>query len=73
MTANVVRAALVSRDPEIHSGDVVFVGNRVPADTLVDYLVGGNTLDESLDDFPSVKRAQAVAALEPLREALLPD
>ncbi|HET8524359.1 MAG TPA: DUF433 domain-containing protein [Thermomicrobiales bacterium] len=71
MVADVVRSVLVSRDPEVHSGDAVFVGTRVPADTLVDYLLGGNTLDEFLDDYPSVKREQAVAALEILREVLL--
>lgn len=71
MTTDVVRSVLISRHPEVHSGDAVFVGTRVPADTLVDYLEGGNTLDEFLDDFPSVKREQAIAALEILREALL--
>lgn len=71
MVADVVRSVLVSRDPEVHSGDAVFVGTRVPADTLIDYLLGGNTLDEFLDDYPSVKREQAVAALEILREVLL--
>ncbi len=71
MTTDVVRSVLVSRDPEVHSGDAVFVGTRVPVDTLVDYLEGDNTLDEFLDDFPSVKRGQAIAALEVLREALL--
>jgi uncharacterized protein (DUF433 family) len=71
MTTDVVRSVLVSRDPEVHSGDAVFVGTRVPVDTLVDYLEGGSTLDEFLDDFPSVKREQAIAALEVLREALL--
>ncbi len=71
MTTDVVRSVLVSRDPDVHSGDAVFVGTRVPVDTLVDYLEGGNTLDEFLDDFPSVKREQAIAALEVLRGALL--
>lgn len=71
MTTDVVRSVLVSRDPEVHSGDAVFVGTRVPVDTLVDYLEGGNTLGEFLDDFPSVKREQAIAALEILREALM--
>lgn len=71
MTTDLVRSVLVSRDPEVHGGDAVFVGTRVPVDTLVDYLEGGDTLDEFLDDFPSVRREQAIAALEILREALL--
>lgn len=62
---------IVSRDPEIHSGDVVFTGTRVPAETLIDYLEGGGSLDEFLDNFPSVSRSQAIAALELLRETLL--
>ena len=71
MTPEIVRAVLVSRDPEVHSGDAVFVGTRVPVVTLVDYLEGGYTLDEFLDHFPSVRREQAIAALEILRETLL--
>jgi uncharacterized protein (DUF433 family) len=71
MTVDTVRSILVSRDPEVHGGDAVFVGTRVPADTLVDYLQGGYTVDEFLDHFPSVRRAQAIAALEILRDTLL--
>lgn len=71
MTPHTVRSILISRDPEVHSGDAVFAGTRVPADTLVDYLEGGYTLDEFLEHFPSVRREQAIAALEILRETLL--
>jgi uncharacterized protein (DUF433 family) len=71
MTVDTVRSILVSRDPEVHSGDAVFVGTRVPVETLVDYLQDGCTLDEFLDDFPTVRREQAIAALEVLREILL--
>jgi uncharacterized protein (DUF433 family) len=71
MTTDVVRSVLVRRDPDVHGGDAVFVGTRVPVDTLVDYLQGGYSLDEFLDHFPSVRREQAIAALEILREALL--
>jgi uncharacterized protein (DUF433 family) len=42
----------------------VFAGTRVPIQTLIDYLEGGHPLDEFLDDFPTVKREQAVALLE---------
>jgi uncharacterized protein (DUF433 family) len=52
-------------------GTPVFVGTRVPFQTLLDYLEGGDSLDEFLVDFPSVTREQAVRALEQAKEALL--
>jgi uncharacterized protein (DUF433 family) len=55
---------IVHSDPEIMGGTPVFVGTRVPVKTFYDYLEGGDSLDEFLDDFPSVSREQAVAALE---------
>ena len=54
----------IHSDPETMGGTPVFIGTRVPAQTLVDYLEGGDSLDEFLADFPSVSREQAVAALE---------
>jgi uncharacterized protein (DUF433 family) len=54
---------IVHSDPEIASGTPVFVGTRVPAQALLDYLDGGETLEEFLDDFPSVSREQAIAFL----------
>jgi uncharacterized protein (DUF433 family) len=62
---------VVHSHPEIVSGEPVFVGTRVPARNLVDWLEGGHTLDEFLDNFPSVTREQAVAFLEQAAEALL--
>jgi uncharacterized protein (DUF433 family) len=62
---------IVHSDPEILSGTPVFVGTRVPVQALFDYLEGGETLDEFLDQFPSVRREQAVAALDAARQALL--
>ena len=58
-------------DPDIMSGTPVFVGTRVPVQSLFDYLKGGETLDEFLDQFPTVRREQALAALEIARQALL--
>ncbi len=55
---------LVVSDPEILSGQTVFAGTRVPVETLFDHLEAGVPLDEFLDDFPTVSRAQAVALLE---------
>ena len=55
---------LVRIDPEIMSGTPCFAGTRVPFRTLIDHLVAGESLDVFLEDFPSVTREQAVAALE---------
>lgn len=71
MTPEVVRSVLVSRDPETYGGEPVFKGTRVPVVSLVDWLEGGYGLEEYLDSFPTVDRAQAIAALELLRETLL--
>jgi uncharacterized protein (DUF433 family) len=62
---------IVHSDPEIVSGTPVFVGTRVPAQALLDYLEGGETIEEFLDDFPSVSREQAIAFLEEAGRALL--
>ena len=59
---------VVHSDPDILGGKPVFVGTRVPVKTLYDYLEAGDSLDEFLNDFPSVTRDQAVAALELGRE-----
>jgi uncharacterized protein (DUF433 family) len=55
---------VVHSDPEILGGTPVFIGTRVPLRNLIDYFEGGHSLDEFLDDFPSVSRDQAIAALE---------
>ena len=65
------KLAVVHSDPEILGGTPVFVGSRVPVQSLFDYLEGGETLDEFLHQFPSVKREQAIAALEMARDSLL--
>ena len=62
--------SVIQSDPEIMGGTPVFVGTRVPFQTLLDYLVGGQPLAEFLDDFPTVSRDLAVAALEQAKEAL---
>ncbi len=56
--------SVVVQDPEILSGTPVFTGTRVPVRNLLDYVEGGYTLDEFLDDFPAVTKAQVVAFLE---------
>ena len=63
-----IKSAVVHSDPEILGGTPVVVGTRVPVKNLFDYLEGGDSLDEFLNDFPSVTREHAVAALELARE-----
>jgi uncharacterized protein (DUF433 family) len=62
--------AVVQSDPEILGGTPVFRGTRVPVKNLLDYLAAGDALDQFLDDFPTVRREQAVAALELARHLL---
>lgn len=59
------------QDDDILGGMPVFVGTRVPVQTLFDYLEGGHPLDEFIDDFPTVHREQATQLLELLKQALL--
>ena len=61
---------VIHADPEILSGELVFVGTRVPLRNLFDYLEAGDSLEMFLDAFPDVTRDQAVAALELAREAV---
>ena len=58
-------------DPGILGGERVFAGTRVPVRNLLDYLAGGHTLSEFLEEFPSVSPEQAQAALDLAREALV--
>lgn len=55
---------IIVKDPEVLGGTAVFRGTRVPFQALLDYLEGGQTLDDFLDDFPTVTRSAAIAALE---------
>ncbi len=66
-------ASLVKRDPEIMSGALCFTGTRVPVKHLFDYLEGSSSIEEFLEDFPSVSRDRAVAVLEAARESLASD
>jgi uncharacterized protein (DUF433 family) len=62
---------VLSSDPDIQGGAVVFAGTRVPLKNLIDYLEAGDSLEQFLDDFPSVSREQAIAALELAKDALV--
>lgn len=69
--SNTPSRAVIHSHPDILSGTPVFVGTRVPAQSLFDYLEAGDTLNEFLRQFPSVSREQAVAALELAKESVL--
>jgi uncharacterized protein (DUF433 family) len=71
MALAMLKSAVVHADPEIMGGTPVFIGTRVPFRALIDYLEGGHTLEEFLTSFPTVRREQAVAALEEAGEAFL--
>ncbi len=61
------------RDPDILNGSLVFIGTRVPVRSLFDYLEGGESLDEFLHQFPSVKREFAIAVLDAAYETVAAD
>jgi len=63
--------SVIVQDPEILSGEPVFRGTRVPFQALLDYLEGGDTLDEFLEQYPGVTREQAIAALEEAKALVL--
>lgn len=66
-----VSTCIILRDPEILGGTPCFRGTRVPFKNLLDYIETGETLDEFLEDFPSVTRAMAIEALETAKDSLL--
>jgi uncharacterized protein (DUF433 family) len=61
-----IEISVVSRSPDVMSGAAVFTGTRVLVQSLLDYLAGGHTLEEFLDDFPTVTHEQAVELLHEL-------
>ncbi len=61
----------IVRDPEIMHGEPVFRGTRVPVQTLFDYLEGGDTLEDFLENFPTVSKELAIRALEEARQLLM--
>lgn len=63
--------SVIVQDPDTLSGEPVFRGTRVPFQALLDYLEGGDTLDEFLEQYPGVTREQAIAALEEAKALVL--
>ncbi len=62
---------IIHSDPEILGGTPVFAGTRVPVQALLDFLEGGDTIEEFLDNYPGVSRDQAIAFLEEAGRALI--
>ena len=63
--------AVIVKDPNILGGEPVFRGTRVPFKALIDYLEGGETVDQFLEQYPSVSHELAIAALEEARASLV--
>ena len=63
--------SVVKVDPEIMSGAPCFAGTRVPIQNLMDYLEGGDSIDEFLEDFPTVSRQQVISFLEEAKQSVL--
>ena len=63
MTSNDLKG-VVQSDPQILGGTPVFAGTRVPLQNLIDFLEGGESIDDFLEGFPTVKREQAIAVIE---------
>ena len=63
--------SVVKVDPKIMNGAPCFAGTRVPIQTLIDYLEGGDSIDEFLDDFASVSRDQVISFLKEAKESVL--
>ena len=66
-----VSQSVVKIDPEIMSGAPCFAGTRVPIQNLMDYLEGGDSIDEFLEDFPTVAREQVISFLEEAKASVL--
>jgi len=67
----VMKARVVSTSRDVMGGTPVFRGTRVPIQTLIDYLEGGDSIDDFLRGFPTVKREEVIAVLEEAKEKLL--
>jgi uncharacterized protein (DUF433 family) len=66
-----VMSSVVSQDPGVLGGELVFAGTRVPVRSLFDHLEGGDSIEDFLEGFPSVEREQVLAVLEDSREHAL--
>lgn len=65
------QAPLITSSPDVLGGTPVFAGTRVPVQTLIEYLEGGETIDDFLEGFPTVSREQVIAFLEEAKARML--
>jgi uncharacterized protein (DUF433 family) len=66
-----VSQSVIKIDPEIMSGTPCFAGTRVPIQNLIDYLEGGDSIEDFLEGFPTVSREQVIAFLEEAKDRML--
>jgi uncharacterized protein (DUF433 family) len=66
-----MKRKIISTDPEVMGGTPCFAGTRVPVQTLLDYLEAGDSIDDFLEGFPTVKREQVVVFLETATERMV--
>ncbi len=66
-----MKSSVISTSPDVMGGTPVFAGTRVPVENLLDYLEGGESIDDFLEGFPSVTREQVIAVLEETRARVL--
>ena len=66
-----MRKKIISSTPDVMGGTPVFAGTRVPVQTLMDYIEGGESIDDFLEGFPTVKRGQVIAFLEEAKKRML--
>ena len=71
MAAGHQHRSVISSSPDVMGGASVFEGTRVPVETLIEYLEGGETIDDFLEGFPTVTREQVVAFLEETKARML--
>ncbi len=65
------QSAIITSSPDMMSGTPIFAGTRVPVQTLLDYLKAGESIDDFLEGFPTVKREQVIAFLEAAQAQIL--
>ena len=71
MDTQTLEARIVSKSPDVMGGTPVFAGTRVPIQTLLDYVEAGDSIDDFLDGFPTVRREQVIGLLEEATERLI--
>jgi uncharacterized protein (DUF433 family) len=69
--SDMAESKLIERSGDVLGGTPVFAGTRVPVQTLIDYIQASHSLEEFLDDFPTVARAQVIGVLEVMKQPLL--